>query len=61
MVEIAYELLLRNDDEEEYEGGNNGSSINRSLPARSKTQAIREEDILDEFADQCRIIAEEEL
>ena len=61
MVEIAYELLLRNDDEEDYEGGS-GSTANRSLPAKSKTTpAIREEDILDEFADQCRIIAEEEL
>jgi hypothetical protein len=44
MVEIAYELLLRNDEEEEGESAPRGH-----------------EDVLSEFADQCRVIADDML
>jgi hypothetical protein len=50
MVEIAYELLLRNDDDGEYDNGR----------ARPKVVS-KEEDVLDEFADQCKIIADDML
>lgn len=82
MVEIAYELLLRNDDEDDFDAASS-SSGKGSLPAKgaksagagaaekgagsssgsssSTSSSTREEDILDEFCDQCRIIADDNL
>lgn len=68
MVEIAYELLLRDDDAENSPGGES-----KTLPAGQKSEAAegertkgsnsatsgasRADDILNEFLEQCRIIA----
>ncbi len=73
MVEIAYELLLRNDDDDDLDkdgkslpagqrakGATPAGAVAASSSAASSTTSSREEDILDEFADQCRIIASAE-
>jgi ketosteroid isomerase-like protein len=77
MVEIAYELLLRNDDEVDTPNAS-GKSLpagQKASPATTKSGAAagavsaaaagvsaaatsREEDILNEFLEQCRIIAQ---
>ena len=77
MVEIAYELLLRNDDEDDFDASSSSSASGKgSLPAKGAKAAgnagekggaaaagssSREEDILAEFEDQCRIIADDNL
>ncbi len=82
MVEIAYELLLRNDDEDDFDAAASSSSTSAassssksgSLPGKGAAAAgatagdkaagkasSREDDILDEFCDQCRIIADDNL
>lgn len=61
MVEIAYELLLRNDDTESDSSKGSKSAVLNSDGSSATPSTSKEDDVLDEFADQCRIIADDML
>lgn len=61
MVEIAYELLLRNDDTDSDSSKGGKAAVLANDGSVSSPSTSKEDDVLDEFADQCRIIADDML